>query len=897
MAGADAIVPNALGTILRSTHSFTKDPTELGHLIKLWAGCDGSADIRALLAHASDSVLDHRLGVALGLLEYAQRKAPSHSLVTLFIGDLRLCLDRRDAVEPFDLIARRSDWRGAWTRLAIGHSRSQDFDSAAADLHESLSRNAPETHPGFYALAAKVAKVSGAHGWCGLNNDSILTIGGPAARYRLADITVEIDGRAVQLKQQERGTRSPVRQFDLREQSAGRSLRVLAKDLPLIGSPILIQNVFRIEGFVEADAGACMGWCWLPGEPDKAPTVSLDAFGNTPTQPPVLLAAGPVEDSTTNAQTLIQARGFCFTHEQVAAFDGPVMVRGPHGVPLYGSPLHPHAEARSNRRAALSIARCFPARGEPTRSDDTLTSIPADRRGYRVHAPAPKLGRKTLIVIPVYRGFKSTLDCLRSVIGNKTHREEILVISDASPDADLVNELSRLATITGFEFRQEPLNRGFPTTANLGLRRAVELGADVVLLNSDTIVTPGWAQALRDIIYKCDDIGTATPFSNAATIFSYPDTREANPTPTPQDCDDYARFAALANRGVCIDVPTGHGFCLYIRLECVSEAGLLRDDVFAQGYGEENDFCLRARALGWRNVAAPGAYVGHLEGQSFGAAKISLIHRNLKVLNRLHPGYDKLIADWQSEDPLGPSRRRVDMERWAATQLGRQSILFVTHDREGGVLRHVDHRAVMAEADGLRAIICKPAAGPNGTRKCVVNGDDRSYSNLIFEVPGELPLLAQFVGASGLKSVELHHFIGHTAAAMDTLTSLPAPYEVHIHDYSWFCPRITLTAERNRYCGEPDIGHCSTCVQDRGSNIGDDIEPAMLRSRSQIILTNAQRVIVPSLDTGRRIASRFGIDPVTSPWEDEERAAIAETRCAPTFRGTAPGLCGWGDWL
>ena len=49
-------------------------------------------------------------------------------------------------------------------------------------------------------------------------------------------------------------------------------------------------------------------------------------------------------------------------------------------------------------------------------------------------------------------------------------------------------------------------------------------------------------------------------------------------------------------------------------------SGSLRADVFAQGYGEENDFCLRARHLGWRHVAAPGVFVAHVGGHSFGAA-------------------------------------------------------------------------------------------------------------------------------------------------------------------------------------------------------------------------------------------------------------------------------------
>ena len=882
-----------LGAIVESNHCFTNNSAELGCLIKSWAECDVSGTIGALLTQAADLVLEGRLAAALALLEYAQRKAPSHSLVTLFIGDLRLCLDRSDAAEPFDLIARRGDWRGAWIRLAISHSRAKDFSRAAADLHETLSRNAPQLDRAFCGFAAEISKMSSAHGWCGVDNTYVATIGGAAARYKVSDLTFVVDGRVVQLTQQKQPARSHVRHFDITEYREGRSLKVLAKGLPLIGSPVSIQAVYRVEGFVEATAGGCTGWCWLPGEPNMAPMVSMGALTSTGQVPACTQMAGPIDDSDVNAQKLIQPRKFSFTHDQVAEFNGPITVCGPRAAPLYGSPLNPGAAAQSNRTAAQAISSCFPARGAapgPTTRMASLISIPADMMGCRVHAPVQDRERSTLIVIPVYRGLKSTLECLHTVLAHKTEQERILVISDASPEPDLVKALARLAETGNFEFREEPINQGFPTTANVGLRRAAEMSSDIILLNSDTLVTQGWVSALRDITYGSDDIGTATPLSNAATLFSYPSMDRPNPTPTLEECQDYARLAARANHGLCIDVPTGHGFCLYIRLECVLEVGLLREDVFAQGYGEENDFCLRARALGWRNVAAPDAFVGHLEGQSFGAAKAGLSLRNLKILNRLHPGYDKLIVDWQKTDPLGPSRRRIDMARWVANQRGRDSTLLVTHDRGGGVLRHVDQRAAKAEANGLRAIICKPAAGADLTKQCVIDDIDHSYPNLVFEIPGELPLVVEFLAASRIKSTELHHFIGHAADAVDALTSISPFYEVHIHDYSWFCPRITLTAEKHHYCGEPDLKHCTVCVQDFGSNLGYDVDPAVLRSRSLSVLSGAQRVIVPSLDTHRRITRRFGVDAVISPWEDETGPLMLK-QIPPLLAGQRRRVC------
>ena len=134
-----------------------------------------------------------------------------------------------------------------------------------------------------------------------------------------------------------------------------------------------------------------------------------------------------------------------------------------------------------------------------------------------------------------------------------------------------------------------------------------------------------------------------TPLSNDATILSYPDRGGGNAVP---DLAETARVDALARRangGCAIDIPVGVGFCLYIRRACLDAVGLLRADMFAQGYGEENDFCLRARHLGWRHVAAPGVFVAHVGGHSFGTAARHLRARNAALLERLHPGYAELI--------------------------------------------------------------------------------------------------------------------------------------------------------------------------------------------------------------------------------------------------------------
>jgi hypothetical protein len=71
---------------------------------------------------------------------------------------------------------------------------------------------------------------------------------------------------------------------------------------------------------------------------------------------------------------------------------------------------------------------------------------------------------------------------------------------------------------------------------------------------------------------------------------------------------------------------------------------------------------------------------------------------NMRVLNQLHPGYDTLIQDFQSSDPLAEARRRLDMARWETMRTPVRSVLLITHNRSGGVRRHVAERAAALRA-------------------------------------------------------------------------------------------------------------------------------------------------------------------------------------------------------
>jgi glycosyltransferase involved in cell wall biosynthesis len=399
---------------------------------------------------------------------------------------------------------------------------------------------------------------------------------------------------------------------------------------------------------------------------------------------------------------------------------------------------------------------------------------------------------------------------------------------------------------------------------------------DVILLNSDALVCAGWLERLRDAAEAAPDIGTAAPLSNDATILTYPRVDGQQPPPEGRMLDRIDRLAAKANPGLVIDIPTSVGFCMYIRRLCLAETGLFREDVFAQGYGEENDFCLRARHLGWRHVAATGVFVGHVGGQSFRAAREHLLRRNLALLERLHPGYHDLIARHVAADPLADARRRLDLARWrglraTGARADAGAVILITHDEGGGVERQIGVRAREITAQGLRPIILRPAADgrclvePGQADKDIWRSD---FPNLGYRMPEQLPELARLLRRERPKHVELHHQLGHHHDLLSLGALLGVPMDVFVHDYATICPRVTLVTTSNRYCGEPEATQCEACVADLGSRLREEISVAALRRRTAADLATARQVVFPSADAEKRLRRYVPrLRGAITPWE------------------------------
>ncbi len=781
-------------------------------------------------------------------LERACRIAPDDDTALLPFALALLALADPRAAEVFAALAARHDVYEVWLGLAAVRQRAGDAAGAAAALAAALSGHGLPADGDGFGHADMIAARVGAAGWCGLRADGRLLV--RTATGRRGQVERWADGTPL------RGRLVP---------TGVRQVRIAFDGEDLLGSPVAVERIRRVEGFARCRDGGIEGWAWHPGDAGRDPVLTLAPLhGEAPARRIVATDLDMV-----SPRPLTRPRRFAVPARLLAGFAGSVSLRGTDGRELTGSPLDPGLEVRAAAAAAVAVARALPAVGRARRQVPWVPT-PAALSGPPVQArPQPR--RSLAVVVPVYRGAETTLACLEAVLATVPAGTRVIVIDDASPEHALASALDVLAERRHIRLHRHSENRGFPAAANAGLRLAAALpgGRDVVLLNSDTVPAPGWLATLRAAVHASRDIGTAAPLSNDATILSYPDPTDPGPAPTGAALAALAALAAQTHGHAAIDLPTSVGFCMYIRRECLLATGLLRTDVFGQGYGEENDFCVRARHLGWRHVAVPGAYVAHLGGRSFGSARTQLLGRNLDVLDRLHPGYGDMIRAWQAADPLAPARRALDAALWAARPRRRaQPVLIVTHDGGGGVERAVRERCAALRAEGRPAIVLRPVVDrtgdPEALRRrylpglCVVgDGTEAAFPNLRFALPDELPALAELLRPERPGWLELHSLLGHHHSIVDLAAALRIPYEVRVHDYAWICARINLVGTTRRYCGEPDVAVCAACVADAGSELEETIAPTALRQRSAADLSGARAVTVPSADTAARLRRHF----------------------------------------
>lgn len=274
------------------------------------------------------------------------------------------------------------------------------------------------------------------------------------------------------------------------------------------------------------------------------------------------------------------------------------------------------------------------------------------------------------IIVPIFNAPADVRTCLAALDSSDLPQNcTVWLMDDASSDPATALSLQdfQRGTDSATQLVRQPKNLGFVGNVNDALLRTRN---DVVLLNSDTLVTKGWLQALLHTAERHPRAASITPFSNNAEICSFPALCVNHPVP--HNLTELAQACEIAAPNE-VELPTGVGFCMYMRRAAIAHIGLFDAATFGKGYGEENDWCVRAKAWGWTNLLCNRAFVAHVGGRSFAcvadvnAAQLAK-HANGKRLLARYPHYDIDVQRFIAADPVAAAR--------AALQTALASLVF-----------------------------------------------------------------------------------------------------------------------------------------------------------------------------------------------------------------------------
>lgn len=437
------------------------------------------------------------------------------------------------------------------------------------------------------------------------------------------------------------------------------------------------------------------------------------------------------------------------------------------------------------------------------------------------------------IIIPVYNAYECLAECIDSVLKHTDFNEaHLILIDDKSPDAKVLPLLKEYAKKykDKITLLQNEHNMGFVGTVNKGMKYSKN---DVLLLNSDTVVTKNWLKKMRDCAYSDDYVATVTPLSNNATLASVPKIFERNELPKGYNLDEMAELVEKCSMNLYPEIPTAHGFCMYIKRQALEKVGYFDEKNFGKGYGEENDFSFRCFKYGYRHLLCDNTYILHKESQSFLDNK--KMHDD--ELKKIHPMEKKKLDIWNENRDIKIIGKNIELALGEKKE--RENILIVLHDFDirnlGGTTMHVmDLIESMRDKYNFHVLYLdgqnyKMHSFYKDTdlltlvhRKPIVIEDVQFYS-LDYE-----RMVRKIIKDYGVSYVHIHHLIGHCFSVIDACKKEKVEYAVTLHDY---------------YLIEAEV---AVIEREVGSKENKEIDIDEWRKNSGRLLAEASEVFAPS---------------------------------------------------
>ena len=471
------------------------------------------------------------------------------------------------------------------------------------------------------------------------------------------------------------------------------------------------------------------------------------------------------------------------------------------------------------------------------------------------------------IIIPVYNAYDDLKLCLQSIYQHTNLAENrVILINDRSSDERIKPYLDAQKRDNVIVIHNE-VNRGFSNNINLGIAQSED--RDVILLNSDTVVTHRWVEKMVACAYSDKMIGTVTPLSNNATLCSVPYFCEENTLPEHMSIEQAAEIVEACSLKKYPRITVAHGFCMLIKREVISWIGCFDAETFGRGYGEENDFCNRAEQMGYIHVMCDDTYIYHSGTKSFvSKEKEDYIKAHERILYERYPEQMHNNAVHCRDNPNGWVGRNVEyhLDIWN----GKRNVLYLlqsdfregAEDNVGGTQLHVKHLAM-----GLRQNMNVFVAARNGEYLQVTAYTQYSEYFFRFYIGAKEPfpvlrnkklaeIFRTILAGFQIDLVHVHHTATTSLDIYYEADKLGIPVIFTAHDFYYVCPNEKLLDAEGRSCRMQESTDCVACLNKRYGMYQCSQYLTMWRKQHAEILKLCQEIIVPS-DSAKDILTQY----------------------------------------
>lgn len=286
---------------------------------------------------------------------------------------------------------------------------------------------------------------------------------------------------------------------------------------------------------------------------------------------------------------------------------------------------------------------------------DNLLMLLKERTAERGQLVQQRIADETCnIVVPVHNQIHVVRLCLESIVANTTYPYRVYVVDDQSDQATAEFLSDFCAKDQRFYYLRNETNLGFVGSVNRGM--AATSSGHLLLLNSDTIVTPGWLEKLFRCMNSDQRIGIVSPLSTTSSHLWI----EMNPG---DSLFDTARNIECLSEREYPDVVTPEGWCFLIHRKVYEHLGGI-DPIYGRGYCEESDYSMRAYVNGYRLVCCDDTFIYHEGRVTFGNERGPRYTKNREIFDRRWKSlYAREYRDFLTQDPLRQLRQRYAAQR------------------------------------------------------------------------------------------------------------------------------------------------------------------------------------------------------------------------------------------